>query len=750
MTTNEIQLASGTRSNLLLLQKTTAQLQATQLRLATGNKVNSALDGPAQFFAAKGLGQRANDLSALKDSIGQAISTITAADKGITQIESMVEQARGLTTQALGNLGNDANAVKLRKSLADSYNTILRQVDKLSQDSGYQGKNLLVGSGLRLDATDTSKTAANALEGISGASVSNVATADNYKIEVSGNGAISGNSRDIADAELRSGLSNVNVSGFIDGNAGNFDAVQIKVSGGKGKDKTFTISEGSETHTFTLTQSQWKDADAVASSLHVAASFKSGTNVSFEVNFDDIEDVPDTGGVSTSVIQKNVDLRLAVTNGNGETITRDGANDLGLAKLANGENAFAFDSGTARLSVDQRQLIRASTFADVASAPFGAGALAINTVTAGTIAADETYTLSATAVEADFDYTTGRFSTYTVSALGSSGDPVTINAGATYAVTAANAGTAVAVANATNTNTNNINFNYGSMNVITTAAAATAAQVAATATASGGLTAANFVTDTVTGFADNGVTRVAIEIDATDNANVTLKLSDGVGGTAVLNNVDLSAAATNLKFTISGGANDGAVLQMDVSAAVTAGTKGTLNFAVRGAFTGQATPTQFAVRQGQTQTSATISTKQLVDGSDANDLAVQFNETNTSQVQVVSQNVQTDGQGLRLDFAQNSWNDRSDIENAVKQLDAAKLKLRSASTALSTNLNIIQSRESFTKEFTDVLTEGANKLVQADQNEEGANILTLQTRQQLGTISLSLANQAQQAILRLF
>ena len=105
---------------------------------------------------------------------------------------------------------------------------------------------------------------------------------------------------------------------------------------------------------------------------------------------------------------------------------------------------------------------------------------------------------------------------------------------------------------------------------------------------------------------------------------------------------------------------------------------------------------------------------------------------------------------MALDFAQNVWKDRSDVENAVLQLDAATLKLRSASTALSTNLNIIKTRESFTKEFTDVLSEGAGKLTLADQNEEGANILTLQTRQQLGTISLSLANQAQQAILRLF
>jgi flagellin len=129
---------------------------------------------------------------------------------------------------------------------------------------------------------------------------------------------------------------------------------------------------------------------------------------------------------------------------------------------------------------------------------------------------------------------------------------------------------------------------------------------------------------------------------------------------------------------------------------------------------------------------------------------VQLNETNTSNVTVISQNVQTNGQGLRLDFAQNGWNDRTDIDNSIKQLDAAKLTLRAASSNLSTNLNIIQTREDYTKEFSDVLTEGASKLVAADQNEEGANILTLQTRQQLGTISLSLANQAQQAILRLF
>jgi len=156
------------------------------------------------------------------------------------------------------------------------------------------------------------------------------------------------------------------------------------------------------------------------------------------------------------------------------------------------------------------------------------------------------------------------------------------------------------------------------------------------------------------------------------------------------------------------------------------------------------------VRGSHTGDTATLSTKQLVDASDQNTLTVVLNEKNTSIVQVVSQNVQTNGQGLKLDQAQNSWNDRTDIQNSIDQLAKAINTLRTSSSNLGTNLNIIQTREDFTSQFANVLTEGATKLTGADQNEESANMLTLQTRQQLGTIALSLANQSQQAILRLF
>src|SRR5215813_8722544 len=210
----QVQLSASIRSNLLLLQTTQTSLDRTQARLSTGNKVNSALDGPNAFFSAKSLNQRASDLTGLKDGIGQAISTINGADTGISKIQDLVSNAQALTTSALSNLGNDAQSVATRNSLATQYNAILRQIDKLAQDSGYAGKNLLVGSGLTLGVTASSQTEVNAIVGVSGASVTNVTSADTYAVKVTGDGAISGEAGDVATAEEDRGISNLEISGF--------------------------------------------------------------------------------------------------------------------------------------------------------------------------------------------------------------------------------------------------------------------------------------------------------------------------------------------------------------------------------------------------------------------------------------------------------------------------------------------------------------------------------------------------------
>jgi len=736
MASNPISLTSGIRSNLLLLQQTSSLLEKTQLRLATGNKINTALDGPAAFFAAKGLTQRAGDLDGLKDGIGQAISTIKAGDSGITGIESLIEQARGLTTQAAGSLGNDANSVKLRNSLAAQYNNVLRQIDKLAQDSGYQGKNLLVGSGLRIDATASSKTTVNALTGISGARATNVVDSDTYTISVTGDGAITGNSNDIANAERDRGVSNVEVTGFASTSSANFDNISIKLSGGIGKDKTFTVTEGTQTFTQTFTNAEADAAEASGTVLRFSASFNSGTRISFDVDFSSIEDVPDTAGVGTSVIEKNVNLQVIATNQNGETVTRDGLSALGSGKVSNGENAFAFDSGTARITIDERQILGASAYTGAASSAYGTGAPAFTSVelTSGTASVDETLNFSA--VGSNFNYTTNNFDNFSVTAGGV--DVSIAAADSSFTLTGAGQNTGA---------TYTIGVNSNELKLLATAAAADATEIETTESATG-FAAANINVSAASGFADNTVSNLSFTITGSADS-ATVSLSDGLGGTATAT-VDLASAATTTTFTISGGVNDGATIDIATTASAGAATvDATVSYKVRGEFTAQRSAS-FDVRGTNAGEAGTLVTEQLVDGSDANNLTVQLNETNTSTVTVVSQNVQTDGQGLQLDFAQNFWNDRSDIDNAIRQLDGAKLKLRSASSSLSTNSNTLLTRLDFTAAFSDVLKEGAGKLTLADQNEEGANILTLSTRQQLGTISLSLANQAQQAILRLF
>ena len=98
---SDITLSKGVRQNLLSLQNTAELLNKTQERLSTGKKVNSALDNPINFFTAAGLQSRANDLSRLLDSVGNAVQTVAEADKGITAITKLIENAQATASQAL-------------------------------------------------------------------------------------------------------------------------------------------------------------------------------------------------------------------------------------------------------------------------------------------------------------------------------------------------------------------------------------------------------------------------------------------------------------------------------------------------------------------------------------------------------------------------------------------------------------------------------------------------------------------------
>src|SRR5262245_844260 len=97
---NGITLSAGVRQNLLSLQSTAALSSLTQNRLATGKKVNSALDNPSNFFTSQSLSDRAGDLNSLLDSSGQAQKTLEATDKGLTSLTKLVESAKSIAKQA--------------------------------------------------------------------------------------------------------------------------------------------------------------------------------------------------------------------------------------------------------------------------------------------------------------------------------------------------------------------------------------------------------------------------------------------------------------------------------------------------------------------------------------------------------------------------------------------------------------------------------------------------------------------------
>jgi flagellin-like hook-associated protein FlgL len=135
---NNITLTSGMRANLFSLQQTSTMMEATQTRLSTGKRVNTALDDPINFFAAQGHTQRASDLAMRKDEMSEAIQTIKAADNGISAITDMISAAKSLAQSALAT----SNTTE-RASLNTQFGNMMDQINLLRDDSGYKGTNLL-------------------------------------------------------------------------------------------------------------------------------------------------------------------------------------------------------------------------------------------------------------------------------------------------------------------------------------------------------------------------------------------------------------------------------------------------------------------------------------------------------------------------------------------------------------------------------------------------------------------------------
>lgn len=123
-----------------------------------------------------------------------------------------------------------------------------------------------------------------------------------------------------------------------------------------------------------------------------------------------------------------------------------------------------------------------------------------------------------------------------------------------------------------------------------------------------------------------------------------------------------------------------------------------------------------------------------------------FNAERTNKLRTTGLDMSSAGLGLSAPSFTTSVN----VEAAASQVQVAKDAIESFGASIANSLSIIQTRESFINDLIETHNEGADKLTVADQNEEGAKLLALQTRQQLGVTALSLAATSQQSVLRLF
>lgn len=131
-------------------------------------------------------------------------------------------------------------------------------------------------------------------------------------------------------------------------------------------------------------------------------------------------------------------------------------------------------------------------------------------------------------------------------------------------------------------------------------------------------------------------------------------------------------------------------------------------------------------------------------------LSVAFNEDNSSNLTITGLDSTTASTGLNIDVASNNFGGDAQINTALTALNSALTELRTNASTLGSNSTVLQTRLDFTTNVVNTLESGAGKLTLADLNEESANLLALQTRQQLGINSLSLAAQSERSILALF
>jgi flagellin len=245
----------------------------------------------------------------------------------------------------------------------------------------------------------------------------------------------------------------------------------------------------------------------------------------------------------------------------------------------------------------------------------------------------------------------------------------------------------------------------------------------------------------------------SLDASALTAENVAALVNDQITGATAA----VDADSGNLTITSGTTGTSSSVAISSFSASVTGGSTGLAN----GTDTGAAESTTSGVNPeraefisqyneivGQINELAEDAGFNGVNLLNGDDLSVTFNEDGSSSLDITGVSFDSAGLGLS-ELGTTAFDTDSSIDTVLTSLDSAVSSLRSQASEFGSNLSIVETREDFTKSMINTLETGAANLTLADTNEEGANLLALQTRQSLSSTSLSLASQADQNVLRL-
>ena len=664
---NGISLTASMRSNLLSLQNISGQVSSTQNKLATGNKVNSAIDNPSSYYTARSLNNRADDLNALLDSMGQAVSTIKAATTALESATEFLEQAKAVANQALETakvpdksffeekVGENGAVVttaqELRDAIAAGKETICvyGQIDlgDISTTGGLtlQENQKLVGVGYfgNYD-TDTDK-------------FSSITATDT----VSNGRMIYSNSGGIVISDLTLNYSNT----IADGNT--YTIYWYNAEKDIQRQATMRNLDIVAKFSETRTTSNAKAAISVANKGKLNIEGSINLNVKGRYGW----------GIFVSntkaCIQKSSKINIQVNGYAGYAIS-----------LYNGASMDVYDNGQINVQNEGQDsngihvldsVFNLTPKASLHITSRGTYGYGIQVRQLGTV-----NILGNTYIDSQ--------QSYEIFSSSSSGNNIAI--GPSAKVWLASGGQYSGIYNSHDSGQG--------PNVLDIAAGAKIA------------------------FEKDGKTEWYEVKENWQDKNETASTDNTITADNIKDKLNVEeTSAWELPEKIEEGKEE---TTQDLSG----------------------DSKQYQEILNQYDSLIKDANYKGINLLQPEKLTVKFNEDNTAALEVQGRDMSSKALG----FMTFDWQTQGDINKSIEELTSAINAIRNYSSELGNNYNIITTRQDFTESLTNVLTEGADKLTLADMNEESANMLALQTRQQLAINSLSLASPASQSILKLF